>query len=177
MIRFLPSFLLLLFLIIVETSFVGALPAPWRFAPVVFASAVYTIQHLASKSGVWWLFGYGIFLDIWHLGVMRGESVILLVVGLAAFLLSRRVFTNRSLYGVIGSAFVSFTLWRLLTALVFFFTNAKHPDAVPWLTFLSFSVWQGILLLFLVSLFFFLAGRMRRALRSVWLFPKSHETF
>lgn len=177
MTRLILSFFLLILLIILETSFVSALPAPWRFAPVVFASAVYAIQHLASKSGVWWLFGYALFLDVWHLGVMRGESAILLAVGLAAYLLSRRVFTNRSLYGVIGSAFVSFILWKLLTVITLFITNAKHPNAVPWLTFASFCIWQGILLLFLASLFFFLAARIRRALRSVWFLPKSPETF
>ncbi len=174
--RLVTSIALFFLLYILEASFLSAWPVPWRFLPLVFASAVYVIQHFGSRVGVGWLVGYGLFLDLWQLGVIPGETAILLFVGVGAWIVSRRVFTNRSLYGVAACALASWTAWHLLTILGLAMINRKNLEAVPWLVYRDVLLWQGLLLFGLITIFFFLSGRIRRALRPILFNPSTHET-
>ena len=176
MMRLLASIALFLFLWTVEESFLSAWPIPGRYTPLLFASAVYLIQHVGSRTGVGWLIGYGFLLDFWQLGVIPGETILLLVVGVVTWILSRRLFTNRSFYGVVACSFSSWIFWQLLTATTLIITYRKNLDLVPWLAYRDFLLWQCLLLFGLMILFFSLAGRIRRTLRHIIMIPSSHET-
>ena len=176
MFRFATTLLFLFLLCIVEAGFFSALPHPWRFTPLVFASAVYVIQHMGSRAGVSWLVGYGLFLDLWKLGVVPGETVLLLFVGFGTWILSRRIFTNRSLYGVVACALISWISWHVVTMVGLMFINRKNAEILLWSAYPDFLLWQGLLLIGLITLFFFLSGRIRRTLRSIIMIPTIHET-
>lgn len=176
MFRFTTTLCFLFLLCIVEAGFFSALPHPWRFTPLVFASAVYVIQHIGSRAGVGWLIGYGLFLDLWKLGAVPWETILLLFMGFGTWVLSRRVFTNRSLYGVVACALISWISWQLVTMVSLMFINRKNAEVMLWSAYRDFLLWQGLLLICLITLFFFLSDRMRRTLRSIIMIPTTHET-
>ena len=103
------SFASLIILTAIETSFFASLSPPLVYTPVLFTAAIYAIQHRGSTVGIWWLAGYGLYLDILHIGYSPGETIIYFGAGALAYALSRRMFTNRSLYGIIGCGAITLT--------------------------------------------------------------------
>jgi hypothetical protein len=162
MTRLLASTCFFLGILWIEWAFIRFLPLPWSAAPLMFALAVSSIQHLSSSVGLWWLVGYGFFLDAWGLGEAPGETVGLTIVAVLAFILSQRIFTNRSLYGVTGCASVSWVAFGVWHFLVLLIVEGKNLDMVPFGAVASYMLWQWILLLALVSLSFSISGRLKK---------------
>ncbi len=175
MTRHLASFFVFLTLALVQTSFFASLPSPLSLTPLVFAGGVYALQHLGAKDGAWWLVGIGLFLDLFRIGTMPGETVAYALAALAAIWLSGHVFSNRSLYGMIGCAFLSLSVLHLARAGILALVNLSDPSVVPWSLFLSFAAWQYVLVGALMVILFSLSKRMKKALKRVLILP-SRET-
>ena len=108
--KYFITFVLLILLAVIETSLFQFLPSPFSHIPLVLICSVFMIQYRSSTIGVWWLFGYGLFLDLLGIGIVPGESVIWLITGYATWLVSQRLLTNRSLYGILGSGLFTFSI-------------------------------------------------------------------
>lgn len=171
MIRFFISSLLFIFLMMVESSFVHGLPTPFLYIPLVFACGLYLFQHLNSPIGVWWIFGLGVWLDFWHLGLMPFETIIYAVAALLAVWLGRSLFTNRSLYGVVGNASLTLLFIHLIHASFLFVGQLRGAPVFSWLSFLQFVLWQEFFLLLVVTILFFLANKIRSLLKSLLIIP------
>ncbi|MFH1253531.1 MAG: hypothetical protein V1664_04350 [Candidatus Uhrbacteria bacterium] len=165
MIKYLFYFLLFFFLAEVETVFFRTLPTPFLFTPLVFSVGLYLYQHRASAVGLWWLLAFGVFLDVWHIGVLPGETIFYVLTSVLVFVLSWRFFTNRSFYGVNMCAFLSLLALQIMHGIGFFFLAWPEPENFPWLNFFWSIFWQEVFLLLLVSFLFFFSDRLRKFFR------------
>jgi hypothetical protein len=171
MIRFLISTFLFILLAMVESGFIHGLPEPFLFTPLVFACALYLFQHLNSPVGVWWIFAWGVWLDFWHLGLLPGESLFYAAAGLLAVWLGRNLFTNRSLYGVVGNAFLTLLFIHFGHAVYLAVSLWRGGPSFSWLAFLLFVFWQVFFLLVVVTALFFMANKIRAILKSLLIIP------
>lgn len=165
MIRFLVSFFLFLLLAAVEFSFFSGLPWLFSVIPLIFICSLYFFQHLGSNIGLWWLLALGVYLDFWHLGLFFGETFVYAAVALFAVVLGRRFFTNRSLYGVLGNAVLSFWFLQFIRLGWFFFKIAREGGLFPWRSAGLVVFWQTFFLIVLITILFFLARRIRLFLK------------
>jgi hypothetical protein len=176
MTRFWISSLLFLFILSIEAAFVHALPDPLAYAPLVFACSVVLVQHHGAKDGAWWIMGTGVFLDLWRIGIMPYETIAYALTGAAVLIVSPRLFTNRSLYGVAGCAILGFFVLHAVHGLLLLMGNWKNVLAVPWGAFGLYMLWQLAFLLILTTVLFLSSTSVRHLLRRLLLLPRTHET-
>ncbi len=136
----------LIIAIIIETSFVSSLTGPLCCIPLILALAVYLIQYRGSKLGIWWLAGYGLYLDYMQIGIWPVETLIWLTIGILSWLLSQRLFTNRSLYGILGCGLFAFFLSNILH-LTFFWPQ---------------TAWELLFLILLLSVLSYLSDKIKK---------------
>lgn len=172
MTRFFASSLLFILLAMLESGLIHGLPRPFLYAPLVFACGLYLFQHLNSLIGVWWIFGFGVWLDFWHLGLTPFETVIYAAAALLAVWLGHRLFTNRSLYGVIGNAALTLLFVHLLHIVYLFFDLLRGGPSFSWLALFGFIFWQIFFLTLIVTILFFLAHKIRSFLKNLLIFPR-----
>jgi hypothetical protein len=171
MIRFLISTILFLILISFELAFIHSLPEPFLYLPLVFACGVYLFQYLGSSIGAWWIFGLGVFLDFWHLGLLPFETIIYIAAALIMVFLGRRIFTNRSLYGVVCNAILPMLFVQLSHLIYWFFASFNDSLPFPWFNFFTYAFWQIIWLVVLVFVLFVLTKKIRSVLKGLLIVP------
>ncbi len=154
--------LLLIALVTIETSLIASLPGFLALIPLVLVAAVYFIQHRGSTIGIWWLAGYGLFLDIIGIGYVVGETVIYLIVGILAYLVSQRTFSNRSLYGVLGCGLFALILSIILHLGFQLITALYNQSDVLWAEAGIFYFWQTVLLIIALFFIFSLSSRLEK---------------
>jgi len=162
MIRLIIASLLFIALATIETSFIASLPGVLALTPLVLMAAVYFIQHRGSMIGIWWLAGYGLFLDIMGIGYVAGETVIYLIVGVLSYLVSQRTFSNRSLYGVLGCGLFAIMSSAILHLGVQLIKTTYTDIEILWTEAAIFYLWQTILLLVVLFLLFGLSSRLEK---------------
>jgi len=149
MIKTIIAIIVFLLVITFETSFISSLPIPFSFFPLVLLLSVYLMQYRSSQIGIWWLAGYGLYLDYMHIGSVFGESLIWLITAILTYLVAKRLFTHRSLYGILGCGLVA---WLTTSLLHLIFTFGR--------TFNVYLIWQlvflflGLIILFNFSKYF-----------------------
>lgn len=171
MTRLIASFLIWLALVLFQTSFVASLPSPLSLAPIVFAVGIYVLQHLGAKDGAWWVFGVGAFLDLYRIGTMPAESVAYAFAAGVAVWSAARLFSNRSLYGVIGCAFLSLGTLHLAHAAILYGLNVTDAAHAPWAALVHLVAWQYAETLGLIALLFSFSKRTRQLLRRALILP------
>lgn len=176
MIRLFASFFLFLLLAAVEFSFFSGLPWPLSATPLIFACSLYLFQHLGSNIGLWWLLALGVYLDFWRLGLIFGETFVYAAAALFAVFLGRRFFTNRSLYGILGNAILSFWFLQSIRLGWFFFETAGEGFLFPWRSAALVIFWQTVFLLLLITILFFLARRIRFFLKPLLIVSESDNS-
>ena len=175
--RFLPATICFFLLALLETGFVASLPLPLRLLPLLIAFGVYLLQHHLSLIGAWWIVGEGLVLDFLHVGSVPVETIPFALGALAGLLASRHVFTNRSFYGLLGSAAVVWSVIGLARGVESFLVRLSAGGALE--TAVRLREW-GIglfLLLMAVALLFSFASRLRRTLARFFLIPPSRQTY
>jgi len=169
--RFLISSLLFLLLALFEFAFVHSLPKPFLYLPLVFACGVYLFQYLGSFIGIWWLCGLGFFLDLWHLGLMPCETAVYIIAAIIMVFLGRRIFTNRSLYGVICNAVLPMLFIQSIHAIWWFYNSLNDSLPFPWLVFFTYVFWQIFLLVLSVFFLFILTKKIHSILKDLLIMP------
>ena len=159
--------LILFFLLTValQLSFIASLPWFFPATPLVLVLSVYLIQLHSILACSSWLIFYGLILDYLHLGSGPLEILTHGAAAVAAVLFARRLFSNRSLYGVVACVLASYFVWRffqILLLLIFFWLRSLEVD---WRHFLSDTGWGALLSVLLTTVLFYSAGRMRQGLR------------
>ncbi|MBU0531744.1 MAG: hypothetical protein ABIG32_03945 [Candidatus Uhrbacteria bacterium] len=162
MIRIITATLLLITLATIETSLIASLPGVLALIPLVLMAAVYFIQHRGSTIGIWWLAGYGLFLDVMGIGYGIGETVIYLIVGVLAYLVSQRTFSNRSLYGVLGCGLFAISTSAVLHLGFQFVKTTYTENDILWIEAGTFYVWQVAILMIALFLVFNLSSRLEK---------------
>lgn len=100
-IRSVSLFLALFIVILVEDGFISSLPYPLSFLPLAFVCGVLLYHFTRPSLGCVWLATAGALLDF---VALPGPPHFLAyaTAGLVGLFLDRRVFTNHSLYAMIG---------------------------------------------------------------------------
>jgi hypothetical protein len=169
MFRILGFILLFLLALTVEISFVHVLPNPLNHLPFVLIVAVYLYQYIGYTKSVWWFVFQGIFLDLFSLTPIGFEMISALLASGILVLVSRRLFTNRSFYGL-TAAVLSVVLVHRLSLMVFAslasFFGEMH---LYYRVFAIETLWTGgLTILFLLMVFPF-AKRIRLILHEMML--------
>ncbi len=166
MIRYLISGVCFLFVFVMETSFFSSLPSVFAIVPLVFALSVYLIQHEGLTDGLIWIFAYGFLLQNFHLSIAPWPVLSFSIAGLASFLSSRHLFSNRSLYGVVGCAWIGYLCLAGTEALLMFVRTFGNETTVFWVPFLVRRGLEFLLLGVTIMVFFSFARHIRFFLRS-----------
>lgn len=170
--RFFAGLLLFLIFVLFEFSFIHALPFPFLAVPFVVALSIYLVQHLGSATGVYWLAGYGLWLDAAHAGNVPLETFAFSVAALASLYFSRRLFSNRSIYGVLACAvFVSATFIGA-ECLILVWRAAIQGTAVAWQPYVTMVLWQIGFLIGVVTVLFYSARRVAFFFQKVFILTK-----
>lgn len=170
--RFLITLLIWLGLFMVETSFFTSLPGIFAFTPLVFATSVYLYQHQQFRPALVYLVLYGVLLDLFHLSNVPSETVALLCAALVMLFASHRLFSHRSLYGMVGLATIVYTSWVFMQALMLLWKWLLSPEMVMWQQFLATTTWRFAMLLVVTSILFSFGGRIRQFMSRSFLLSR-----
>ena len=112
-IRSISLFLALFAVVLIEDGFISSLPYPLSLTPLVFVLGVLLYHFTRPSLGCVWLIAAGALLDFIGL---PGSSHLLAyaTAGLVGLFLDRRVFTNHSLYAMIGLGTSMWTVSSLI---------------------------------------------------------------
>ena len=139
-----------------ETSFITSLPEPLSYIPLVLAASVFIIQYRGSWIGVCWLAAYGLLLDLFGITSFKPQLILYLLVGLVIWQLSKHIFTNRSLYGILGSGLVAYILITLTEISIFLYRGYFLGSELPLVDIANYYMFK--LILFVLVLFIFFQG-------------------
>ncbi len=145
----------------VEVSVLTAWPTPFSLLPLSFLFGILLMQFVGSGYGTLWLVLSGILLEF--VGLPDGPHALsYALAALAGWFLTQRVFTNRSVYAMMGLGTTTYFVVTLVEGF--------------WFTFHGFfnSFAKGVLLqwiIFLAALFvsFFASRRLASLLRTIFL--------
>jgi len=176
MMRVMLHILIAFILSIIETSLFASFHGMIRFTPFVFAVSVYLLQHHGISSAASWMVLHGIFLDILQHSQTPFITLAYLVAAFISVLSAQRVFSNRSVYGIVTCALLSYTGFTIID-LILRLSGAfisKYP--FNWFVYLQDTEARYLTLIaFLVILFIF-AKRIRVVLAKLFLIPQSRQT-
>lgn len=156
-----------------ETSFLSSSVGLIRYTPFVFAISIYFVQHNSIKSASGFMIIHGILLD-----VMRTQDVSFLTVAytgaaFVAVISAEKLFSNRSIYGVLACAFMSYFSLIFFEILLFFLQHMFKSSQRSWFIFFQDFGWRSFsLLIFLIILFLF--AKQIRQLLAKFFFLNSH---
>ncbi len=175
--RYLIQFLLIAFLAMVEISFFGSLHGMLRFTPLVFVVSVYLFQHHRISSALAWMIIHGFLLDVAHMSLIPPVTIAYVVAAIIAAISARRIFSHRSIYGVLACALLSYFGFAVVQAITFFFTETLQGSPVPFSVFLLNTRDSVITLIASLILLFLFAKRIRHMLEKAFLIQASRQTY
>ena len=156
-IRSIGIILALLACVILEDSFISALPPPLYWIAPTFVIGVLIYHFVRPNFGCVWLAVGGAFLDL--IGLSRVPHVVTFTLaGLVGIFLARKVFTNRSLYATMGLGVSMMTVQVILEDIALPFSDAA---SVFWT-----RMWVFALSLFLA---FFVSRRLTALFQKLFL--------
>ncbi|MBI5370219.1 hypothetical protein HZA85_03465 [Candidatus Uhrbacteria bacterium] len=164
MMRVLISGFFFLAVVLFETSFLSSVPSVLAMTPLVFALSVYLIQHQNRLDGVFWLIGYGIFLEAFHLSVIPLPFLPYAFAATASFISARQVFSNRSLYGIAGCALTGWATAAFGEALIKMGASLAGHSVPNWGMWLQTISLRALLLIGAIYIIFYVA----RPFQHVW---------
>lgn len=147
-------------LVAFELGVISAWPMPWSQLPLVFLTGVLIMHFVRPIFGVIWLLVAGLFLDL--LGLPDVPHLLTFgLSGAAGLFLAHRVFTNRSVYAMMGLGAAMYFVVSLVSLFWHLIQNASAP---------FFQTLMSEWIVFLVALFatFFASRRLANLLRTVF---------
>jgi rod shape-determining protein MreD len=152
MIRLATQLIPLLALLMIQVSFINALPFPFDRIPLILIVTVYLYQY-ANRTGIWWwLICYGFLLDVLMISSSPLETISYALVSLILVFLAQRVFTNKSLYSVMATVIISLLVlsgMQLFWIASNFLLGTSYP---LWKETLMANLWGGVFSIVLLLL-------------------------
>ena len=160
----------------IETSFFSSFYGFLSLTPFVFLVSVYLLQHHNISSAVVWMIVHGIILDITQMGSIPFLTIAYTITALVAYVSSKRIFSNRSFYGVIACTLTSFftlVLVQMTTVWIRSFGQGSFFDMYLW----KDTELQLILVLIFMPILFSFAKHIKTMLEKSLLIPKTKRTY
>lgn len=150
-------------LFLLERSLVASLPDPLMRLPLVLCAGTYLVQHLLLLDGAAWIILAGALSDAFALTPAPAGTLAGAAAAFAAVMLSRRAFTNRSLWGILacGAGAMGAHAAVLAAALA---ALGSFEAGTGWAAPLAGLPWALVLGSALLWTLFRLARRVRRLL-------------
>ena len=168
---------LFMVILMIQVSFIHSLPTFLSIIPIMFALSVYLVQHQQLQSGALWLIVYGMYLDMFGLGEVPFITLAFTAAAIVCVILSRRLFTNRSIYGVLGNGLITATSFITVVIGIRFLQDLRVASFLDWNTLLNQElIFLGLLLLVLIGLFQS-AGLIRFILIKSFLLSPKQQTY
>lgn len=175
--RLLTHLLIASLLSVIETSFFGSVHGIIRFTPFVLVMSVYLLQHHAMQSTASWMIIHGVILDLSGLSHVPLITIAYMFTAWVAVMSAERLFSNRSFYGVIACAGLSYLTFEISTGILGFIRSLIFKQPFHGGTFFSDAGARFMMLaLFLVLLFSF-AKQIRYALVKLSLISPARQTY
>jgi len=173
MIRILLSLFGFLILIVLQSSFIPSLPWIFSATPIIVASSTYLVQHFSLSDGAWWLIAFGLSLDTLNIGQAPLETLSYTLAAIAITIGAKHLFSNRSLYGVIGSALTALTVIFISESIILSLVWLRQPEIVDWSIHWTYF-WQAIITVIipLIALFSF-ARSLRESIMEILFLSKT----
>jgi len=159
--RLLVNLLFFLAALSVQIGFIASLPGFLSYAPLVFSVGVFLIQHIGSRSGVYWIVGFGLVLDALSLSAFPAEVLSYAAAAAVAYASARYLFSNRSWYGLIACGAASVLSMGVVRAAILGTVLLRHPERVSWGAFGGSVVWNLLLTAVLLTILFLTSKRLR----------------
>lgn len=160
----------------IETSFFSSFYSFFSLTPFVFLVSVYLLQHHNISSAVIWMIVHGIILDMTQMGTIPFLTIVYTITALVAFISSKRIFSNRSFYGVFACTLTSFfTLIFVQMIIVWIrsFGERKFLDMYLW----KDLELQLVLVIIFMPILFSFAKYIKAILEKSLLIPKAKRTY
>ena len=168
MIKTLITTVSIIFIIVIQVSFLSAWPMPVRALNLFLAIIILLTNITNLKTALIWAFAGGLLLEIYTIGIFGLVTTSMLITVFFIDFLSKYFFTNRSFYSMIGLGLVGTTFYNLLFFIILssidFFSlhyNAINFDS----TYLFFVIWQILLNSLIIAIIF----RIYQLVNNRWL--------
>ncbi|MFC1788085.1 rod shape-determining protein MreD [Patescibacteria group bacterium] len=177
MIRLFFSGFFFVILAIIQISFLHSLPWAFSATPLVFAFSTYLIQHRSLTLGIWWIIIFGFCLDLIKIGITPHEIISYTLGAIVAYSSARRLFSNRSFYGILACGIISYMtliVSEIIILSIYSLTSLTH---ISWTNFTEYAVWSSSMLIVVLMILFVFAAKIRRLLFRSFILSKTQETF
>ncbi|PJA46054.1 hypothetical protein CO174_01125 [Candidatus Uhrbacteria bacterium CG_4_9_14_3_um_filter_50_9] len=154
MTRILWFILLFILLTSLELAFISSLPFPFSAAPLVITLSILRLQAQNDPYAIGWIILYGILLDLFRLHTLPFATLAYAIAAVAALIMSRLLFSNRSFYGVLGTTVSVLIVLSVTEILTLFATQLTDTSIISLEDYFSFTFWRMIGATVLLLFFF-----------------------
>lgn len=131
--------------IILQVSFINALPFPIDRIPLVLIVAIYLYQRRDKKGVWWWLPIYGAFLDLLSISYVPLEWISYSVLTVFIIFSSQQIFTNNSFYGMAATAGISCVILAVTQSIISGISSMLYGTVFLGGTIVSIHLWAAFL--------------------------------
>lgn len=153
--NFFLNLILIIFLAVVQFSFIPVMPAYFSNLNLVLVSLIFVLSLFGLNRGLWWAAGAGLILDsvsFYPFGIFLlsyFSSVILI------YFLLKNFFTNRSVYSFVALAFFGSLFYSFVFNLYNYFFGFKNDSA---LSLISLDFWLNLIMQIIFNIAFIFIG-------------------
>lgn len=149
-------------LLLLETATFASFPGPLRFLPLTLAVGVYLVQLRGWWAGVWLIAIFGMLLDVLRLSPIPFQTLAYAAAATAVWMSAHALFSNRSLYGILGCGIAAWAAHGSVQSVVLFFQSLVDIPIPELGAYAGWMGWRLFLLLALLVTFFYLVPRKTR---------------
>lgn len=113
--RFLRSTWWWFFVCAIQLGFISSLPEPFMYTPLLVATALARLRRETAGELVAWLVGFGILLELLSLSTTAFDPIVYAGGALVAYLGTRFLFSDQSLFRLLSNATLTWLTICLLT--------------------------------------------------------------
>lgn len=174
--RLISKLILVIALVIVQISFVSALPIWLRELNLIIVFLIFSLEWSGGYRTVWWFLAIGLFFDL-YFPLRFGFFIIFWpLIFLLSFFLAKNFFTNRSLYSFFGLTFFATIFYYFIYNSAFYLSDFFSGNKSP-LFLLVKNFWLRLadgLILNLLAVFalFYLTNILSDRLKPVFIIKK-----
>lgn len=175
--KFAAYILFLIFLGMLQVSFLAVWPYPVNSVNLLLSLVVFLAIIVNYERGLWWTLGSGLFLEL-YTGTLFGITTLaMLLTVIAVNFLFNNFFTNRSFYSLMILGFVATIVYNAAVALATLAAAIVGADVELITTSLwSQFFWQPLFNLIILAIIFVTYYFSTGKLRNIFIFPTMYET-